>query len=176
MNHALTLAVSLSLALGIGSFLTAEDDGMGGGGSCCKENSKAGGVRHSLPSQAAFLAGYFDGVKALSEDDDTAAATAFKKLEASLKTATGIKNPSAFQKAVSALTAAKGIKEIRSKLDAVSRLVEKYGTESGLDKQGVSYFYCPMAKGNWASLQTGVQNPYYGQAMLGCGKKVSAPQ
>jgi len=174
MNPSILRIAALALSLGASSFLAAQDDGMGGG--CCKPGAKTSGAASTLPAQASFLAGYFDGVKALAQDDDTAASAAFKKFESQLKEAKGLKNQSALVKAASALASAKGIKEIRGKLDALSRLVEKYGAESGLDKQGVSFFYCPMAKGNWASLESEVSNPYYGQAMLGCGKKVSAPQ
>jgi len=32
--------------------------------------------------------------------------------------------------------------------------------------------YCPMKKANWLSSEKQVKNPYYGSAMMGCGKVV----
>jgi hypothetical protein len=32
--------------------------------------------------------------------------------------------------------------------------------------------YCPMKKANWLSNDKAIKNPYYGSAMLTCGKVV----
>jgi hypothetical protein len=43
---------------------------------------------------------------------------------------------------------------------------------SKLSSQSVYQMYCPMKKSNWLSSEKTVKNPYYGSAMLTCGKVV----
>ena len=39
-----------------------------------------------------------------------------------------------------------------------------------LSDQPVYIQYCPMKKASWLSSEQGIKNPYYGNAMLSCGK------
>ena len=39
-----------------------------------------------------------------------------------------------------------------------------------LSAQPVYYAYCPMKKAYWLSSEAAIKNPYYGSAMLTCGK------
>lgn len=39
-------------------------------------------------------------------------------------------------------------------------------------QEPIYYNNCPMAKGNWLSIEKAIRNPYYGSQMLTCGKTI----
>lgn len=41
---------------------------------------------------------------------------------------------------------------------------------TSLSSEPIYKAYCPMAKANWLSSSSSIKNPYYGKAMLSCGK------
>lgn len=44
--------------------------------------------------------------------------------------------------------------------------------KSKLSSEPIYQMYCPMKKANWLSSSSSVKNPYFGNAMLTCGKVV----
>jgi hypothetical protein len=49
-------------------------------------------------------------------------------------------------------------------------VVEAAKTDGWKDVSGLKLAYCPMVKHTWLQTQDALQNPYYGQAMPGCGE------
>jgi len=58
--------------------------------------------------------------------------------------------------------------------ESLTSVVRQFGTSG---KETVLQFHCPMAFGgrgaHWLQNKTGVQNPYFGQAMLQCGEQTA---
>ncbi len=64
-------------------------------------------------------------------------------------------------------------KELAKQRDAFIKLSESMITLAKnvkLDTKPVYVEYCPMKKASWLSSEQAIKNPYYGSAMLTCGK------
>lgn len=64
-------------------------------------------------------------------------------------------------------------KELAKQRDSFSKLSESMITLAKnvkLDTKPVYVEYCPMKKASWLSAEQAIKNPYYGSAMLTCGK------
>lgn len=57
------------------------------------------------------------------------------------------------------------IEKARSAFKALSRTVEPLAK----DQKGLVVMHCSMANADWVQAKGKTQNPYFGQAMLGCG-------
>lgn len=64
-------------------------------------------------------------------------------------------------------------KELNKQREAFSKLSQNMITlakKMKLDTKPVYVEYCPMKKASWLSSEQTIKNPYYGSAMLTCGK------
>ena len=63
-----------------------------------------------------------------------------------------------------------GIEAQREYFSSLSNNIYKLAKAVKLSAQPVYQKYCPMKKMYWLSSETAIKNPYYGKAMLTCGK------
>ncbi len=63
-----------------------------------------------------------------------------------------------------------GIAEQREHFSSLSNNMYKLAKEAKLSAEPVYQEYCPMKKMYWLSSEAAIKNPYYGKAMLTCGK------
>ena len=63
-----------------------------------------------------------------------------------------------------------GIAEQREHFSSLSNNVYKLAKAVKLSAEPVYQEYCPMKKSYWLSSNVAIKNPYYGKAMLTCGK------
>lgn len=99
------------------------------------------------------------------------------KAEAFLKTANGIsnrtiseENRNALVKDAGAISETKDLKKQREVFANLSTNMHALVTSLKLTEQPIYYQYCPMKKAYWLSPDKAIKNPYYGSAMLTCGK------
>jgi hypothetical protein len=64
----------------------------------------------------------------------------------------------------------KDLKEQRGSLADFSENMLALAKSLKLRADPIYNIYCPMKKANWLSKESAVKNPYYGSAMLTCGK------
>lgn len=124
------------------------------------------------PSQ--LLHSYYDIKNALVAGN---ANTASSKAGEFLKTANGIDkkgmsqdNINALLKNATAISESKDIKHQREHFEAFSTNMYALAKAAKLTTKPVYYNYCPMKKAYWLSSDKAIKNPYYGNAMLTCGK------
>ncbi|TCK83661.1 DUF3347 domain-containing protein [Albibacterium bauzanense] len=70
------------------------------------------------------------------------------------------------------IAASKDLKSQREYFAGLSTDMIALAKASKLSAEPVYQMYCPMKKSNWLSSEKTVKNPYYGSAMLTCGKVV----
>ncbi|NQW29361.1 MAG: DUF3347 domain-containing protein [Ignavibacteria bacterium] len=70
---------------------------------------------------------------------------------------------------VAAISRTEDIEAQRDELMVLSTLIWNVVKNSTVGKT-VYYQYCPMKKAYWVSTTAAIENPYYGQSMLTCGK------
>ncbi len=75
-------------------------------------------------------------------------------------------------KDASALASAKDLKKQRQLFSGFSENMAAYAKVTKLGHGDIYNAYCPMAKAGWLSKEAAIKNPYYGSAMLTCGKVV----
>ncbi len=122
------------------------------------------------------MSGYFDGVKALANDDFPGAQKAFKKFESDMKNSTNgeaKEHQAVVAKVLTPVTAASDIKTMRNNLVALSKVVIECNEDCGMS-EGVYTYQCPMKNATWMSTSSTVENPYYGKEMRDCGERVKA--
>ena len=66
----------------------------------------------------------------------------------------------------------KDLKKQRGYFSALSENMFALAKSTKLSTEPVYKAYCPMAKASWLSNSSAIKNPYYGSAMLTCGKVV----
>jgi hypothetical protein len=101
------------------------------------------------------------------------AATASVKAGEFIKTADDIKETNLRQKLVEnakSIAATKDIKEQRDQFAKLSQNFYSLVKSVKLSAQPVYQLYCPMKKQSWLSNEKNIRNPYYGTAMLTCGR------
>ena len=81
-------------------------------------------------------------------------------------------NRSAVIKDVSNIATTKDLKKQREYFSALSENMFALAKSTKLSTEPVYRAYCPMAKAGWLSNSSAIKNPYYGSAMLTCGKVV----
>ena len=118
------------------------------------------------------LTAYFKVKNALVASDAKAAASEAKVLSAALKKAGKIVGADA-QKSADAIAKASSIDTQRGLLGPLTAAVYAAATTTKSDSP-VYYDCCPMANDNkggyWLSEKKEIANPYFGDAMLKCGK------
>lgn len=109
--------------------------------------------------------------------------TAAQKSEAFLKTANSIDyktisegNINALLKDATAISESKDIKKQREHFAILSNNMAALAKVVKFTSQPIYQAYCPMKKVNWLSSEKEIKNPYYGNAMLTCGKVVETIQ
>lgn len=70
------------------------------------------------------------------------------------------------------IAATKDLKKQREYFSGFSDQMFELAKSTKLNKEPIYKAYCPMAKGSWLSNSSAIKNPYYGSAMLTCGKVV----
>lgn len=75
-------------------------------------------------------------------------------------------------KDASAIAGAKELKKQRELFSAFSENMAALAKVAKLGDGTIYKAYCPMKKAGWLSKDPGIKNPYYGSAMLTCGKVV----
>jgi len=78
--------------------------------------------------------------------------------------------PHAVAKEADAVAMAKDIKAAREAFKALSKSFEAYLKDHAGKPGEYRVAYCPMAKAGWVQTGDTIANPYYGKAMLKCGK------
>lgn len=81
-------------------------------------------------------------------------------------------NRAAVVKDAATIAATKDLKKQREYFSAFSEQMFVLAKSTKLNTEPVYKAYCPMAKGSWLSSSSAIKNPYYGSAMLTCGKVV----
>ncbi len=121
-----------------------------------------------------LLNSYYQVKNALIEGNS---ATAALEAESFLKTANGISNRTISEgsrnvlvKDASVISDSKDIKKQRDVFANFSTNMYALSKSLKLTTEPIYYQYCPMKKAYWLSSDKAVKNPYYGSAMLTCGK------
>lgn len=103
--------------------------------------------------------------------------TASKSALQFVKTANGIDykvisegNIKTLLKDATAISESKDLKGQRAHFANLSTNLFAVAKAVKLSTQPVYYSYCPMKKAYWLSSDKAIKNPYYGSAMLTCGK------
>jgi hypothetical protein len=142
--------------------------------SFAQDNTKATSLSHLLNS-------YFGIKNALVSNDAKAAATNAGEL---LKAINGIDMKALSEIDMNAfmplqdklafdakhISENNGIAEQREHFSSLSNNIYKLAKAVKLSAEPVYQEYCPMKKMYWLSSEAVIKNPYYGKAMLTCGK------
>jgi len=127
-------------------------------------------------SPSALLTSYYSIKDALVSGN---AAAASSNAEAFIKTAAGlnektlpVENKNALVKEATRLSATKDIKQQRELFASFSNDMAAFVKVAKLSSEPVYQQYCPMKKALWLSSSKAIKNPYFGNAMLTCGKVV----
>lgn len=76
------------------------------------------------------------------------------------------------QKAADKLAATTALDPLRNAFNELSTLLWDAVKGNQTVSRPLYYQYCPMKKSYWISFEKTIRNPYYGAAMLSCGKVV----
>ena len=121
-----------------------------------------------------LLTSYYNIKDALATGSANSAATGAEQF---VKTANGIDykvisegNINALVKNATAISEGKDLKEQRMHFANLSTNMYAVAKAVKLTQQAVYYVYCLMKKVYWLSSDKAIKNPYFGNAMLTCGK------
>lgn len=121
-----------------------------------------------------LLTSYYQVKDALINGNSNMAA---QEASAFLKVANGISNRTisegnrdALVKDAGTISDSKDLKKQREVFANFSTNMYALAKSMKLTAEPVYYQYCPMKKAYWLSSDAAVKNPYYGSAMLTCGK------
>ena len=136
------------------------------------QQSFAQDTKQNQPSQ--LLTIYFNIKDALVAGD---ANTAAMQAEAFVKTLNGIDekiinegNRNALLTDAGHISETKEIKHQREHFASFSSNMAALAKAQKLSTQPIYVDYCPMKKSYWLSSESAIKNPYFGSAMLTCGK------
>lgn len=115
---------------------------------------------------------YITVKNALVNGDSKAASDAVATFQQSVKEAGNFAQKDALAKSVEELAKAGSIDKQRAVFNDVSTTLWKTVKSTDKIETPLYYQYCPMKKAYWVSKEKEVKNPYYGSAMLTCGKVV----
>lgn len=131
---------------------------------------------HSTENTPGLLPSYYDIKDALVVGNTTLAATKAAEL---VKAVSGTDEKTvdkalkeSLLKHAGMIASGKDLKIQREHFSAVSNDVIALAKKTKLSEAPAYQMYCPMKKSNWLSSEKVVKNPYYGSAMLTCGKVV----
>ncbi len=123
-----------------------------------------------------LLEHYLQVKDALVNSNNKAAAASGATLHQAVKNEENFAQKAGLLKATEKLDKAGTIEQQRAALQEVSTIMWNLVKASETIEQPVYYQYCPMKKTNWLSTEKDIKNPYYGAAMLTCGKVVETNQ
>ena len=123
-----------------------------------------------------LLDNYISVKNALVSSDAPAAAQAIHTLYQSVKAETDFAEKEALLQATEKLHKAANIEKQRAAFNDISTVMWAVVKGPGKTGQAVYYQYCPMKKAYWLSKEKEIKNPYYGSAMLSCGKVVETKE
>jgi hypothetical protein len=109
---------------------------------------------------------------ALVNGDGKTASEAITAFHQSVKEEGSFAQKDALVKATDELAKAGSLDKQRAAFNEVSTNLWKMVKSAGKIETPLYYQYCPMKKAYWVSKEKDVKNPYYGSAMLTCGKVV----
>ena len=128
----------------------------------------------SQPQLSQLLNSYYEVKDALTSGNSNTAAV---HAQAFLKAANGIsnrtiseENRNALVKDAGVISESKDLKKQREVFANFSTNMYALATSLKLTSEPIYYQYCPMKKAYWLSPDKAIKNPYYGSAMLTCGK------
>ncbi len=123
-----------------------------------------------------LLHSYYDIKNALVAGDAVLASTSAEQF---VKTANGIDSKAILEGSITTLikdaghiSGTKDIKHQREHFANFSTNMFALAKAVKLTSEPIYEAYCPMKKANWLSSDKAIKNPYYGSAMLTCGKVV----
>lgn len=134
----------------------------------------------STPKPSELLTSYYNIKDALVSGDANSAAT---NAEQFVKTINSISTEiihesykEALLKDAGSISATKDLKKQREAFASFSANMFALAKVVKLNAEPVYYQYCSMKKATWLSSNKAIKNPYYGNAMLTCGKTTDTIQ
>ncbi len=125
-------------------------------------------------TNASVLASYYSLKNALVSGDAALANEKALELTKSIESADskiiGDKDKAELSKHAAMLAKTKDIKAQREHFAPLSLSMIALAKSGKLSTEPIYVQYCPMKKSSWLSSEKPVKNPYYGSAMLTCGK------
>lgn len=121
-----------------------------------------------------LLNNYISIKNALVQGDNKAATQAITVFYNAVKAEKDFAKKADLVKATEKLNKATDLKSQRDAFNDVSTTMWAVVKNSDKINQPVYYQYCPMKEGYWLSNEKEIKNPYYGSAMLACGKVVES--
>lgn len=109
---------------------------------------------------------------ALVSGDGKAASEAITMFHQSVKEENSFAQKDALVKVTEELAKAGSLDKQRAAFNEVSTTLWKTVKSADKIETPLYYQYCPMKKAYWVSKEKDIKNPYYGSAMLTCGKVV----
>lgn len=117
-----------------------------------------------------LLTNYYSVKNALVNSNAKVASEAIMDLQKAINTEKDFKQKAVLNKAVDKLAKAKGLEKQRAVFNEVSTTLWQIVKSADKLNALVYYQYCPMKKAYWLSNEKEIKNPYYGSAMLNCGR------
>lgn len=131
---------------------------------------------HATDQASSILAFYYNVKDALVAGNESLAATAAGKLITAINATDdktlGNAGRQALLKQAGMIAESNDLKIQREHFAALSTSMISVAKTTKLTAEPVYQMYCPMKKSNWLSNEKAIKNPYYGSAMLTCGKVV----
>jgi hypothetical protein len=126
---------------------------------------------YSADNLPAFIKTYYTVKNALVSGDYTVANESAKALITTITASDfSAQDKSKLLNDLKSFVVASNINEQRKLFIAISDVIIQSAKQTHI--KGVNVFFCPMKKAYWLGEGEGVKNPYYGNAMLTCGKLV----
>lgn len=119
---------------------------------------------------SAILSKYYGVKNALVSSNEKVATESIQALQKTLKEEKSFKLKNNLSLEVDKLAKAGNLENQRAAFNDVSTIMWQVVKSTSKIDQPVYYQYCPMKKAYWLSNETAIKNPYYGSAMLTCGK------
>jgi len=121
-------------------------------------------------NKAAMLKNYLEVKDALVNSDSKTAMNAINTFYQDMKNDPDFKGKTPLLNATEKLNASGDLEKQREAFMEVSVSFWNIMKSGEKGNTQVYYQYCPMKKAYWLSTEKAIKNPYYGSAMLTCGK------
>lgn len=119
-----------------------------------------------------LLSGYITVKNILVSGDSKAATEAATALKKTVAAQASFAQQDQLLASLGKVASAGDIDQQRTAFSTVSAPMWALVKDSGKVNQPVYYQYCPMKKAYWLSYDPTIRNPYFGSAMLTCGKTI----